>query len=177
MDFKTINPFLLAMIQFAVLGSFGEVVALIIKKEKIKVFRFLYSAVVWSVLGVLIKFVFTGFSGFVYELVKNGIVPDNLFIKSFLKSFFTNWLFGPWLIIIHRVLDSIILGKVDLSWQKLKKSMFSLVWFWLGAHTVTFMLSPQWQMTLAAAWSFVLGLLLSIFSSKDKTAGKNGSNT
>ena len=49
MDFKTINPFLLAMIQFAVLGSFGEVVALIIKKEKIKVFRFLYSAVVWSV--------------------------------------------------------------------------------------------------------------------------------
>lgn len=55
------NPFVLAMIEFAVLGTLGEILANLINKKSIKVLSIIYSALVWAVLGVLIKFMFTGF--------------------------------------------------------------------------------------------------------------------
>ncbi|OQY08779.1 MAG: hypothetical protein B6I29_04840 [Marinitoga sp. 4572_148] len=75
--------------------------------------------------------------------------------------------FGPWLIIIHRFLDNI--SKLKVPTDGLKGAMLTLLWFWVPAHTVTFSLSVEWQITLAAVWSFVLGLILGIFSNlKDK---------
>jgi hypothetical protein len=38
------------------------------------------------------------------------------------------------------------------------------VWFWIPAHTLTFALPKDFQVGLAALWSFMLGLLLSLFS-------------
>ena len=36
----------------------------------------------------------------------------------------------------------------------------SIVWFWIPAHTVTFMLPDVYRIGLAAVWSVVLGVIL-----------------
>lgn len=46
-------------------------------------------------------------SGFVGGLVSKKYLPDGNFYNAFFKSFFTNALFGPWIIIIHRFLDNL----------------------------------------------------------------------
>ena len=161
------NPLVAAMVQFAILGTAGEVVAKLLTKNKISVLKIIYSAFVWAVLGVIIKFAFTGFNGFVNELVNHNYLPSGKIYQAFFKSLFTNAFFGPWLIIIHRFLDNI--SKLKVPTDGLKGAMLTLLWFWVPAHTVTFSLSVEWQITLAAVWSFVLGLILGIFSNlKDK---------
>ncbi|KLO21722.1 hypothetical protein X275_05875 [Marinitoga sp. 1197] len=160
------NPLIAAMIQFAILGTAGEIVAKLLTKNKISVFKVIYSAIVWAILGVIIKFAFTGFNGFVKELVEHNYLPSEKIYQAFFKSLFTNAFFGPWLIIIHRFLDN--LPKFKIPKDGLKGALFTLLWFWVPAHTVTFSLPVEWQITLAAVWSFVLGLILGIFANLKK---------
>ncbi|MBD3831677.1 MAG: hypothetical protein IE890_14490, partial [Arcobacter sp.] len=54
----------------------------------------------------------------------------------------------------------------------LKGALLTLLWFWLPAHTVTFLLPEHWQVTLAAVWSFVLGIILGYFSGHSKEENK-----
>jgi membrane protein implicated in regulation of membrane protease activity len=75
-------------------------------------------------------------------------------------------MFGPWLVIGHRFLDNLFLFKIRIPTEGIKGAMLTLIWFWIPAHTVTFSLPAEWQITLAAVWSFVLGLLLSLFVKK-----------
>jgi hypothetical protein len=42
--------------------------------------------------------------------------------------------------------------------------LWSLAWFWVPAHAVTFALPPDWRIGLAALWSVVLGLILGMYS-------------
>ncbi|MBM7558770.1 hypothetical protein [Marinitoga litoralis] len=158
------NPLVSAMIQFAILGTAGDVVSKIITKNKISIFKVIYSIFVWGILGVIIKFAFTGFNGFVSELVAHNYLPSGKIYQAFFKSLFTNAFFGPWLIVIHRFLDN--LSKLKVPTDGIKGAMLTLLWFWLPAHTVTFSLPIEWQITLAAVWSFVLGLILGFFSNK-----------
>ncbi|WGS65747.1 hypothetical protein [Marinitoga aeolica] len=164
------NPLIAAMIQFAILGTAGEIVAKLLTKSKISIFKIIYSAFVWAILGVVIKFAFTGFNGFVNELVNHHYLPSGKIYQAFFKSLFTNAFFGPWLVIIHRFLENI--SKLKVPTEGLKGALLTLLWFWVPAHTITFSLPVEWQITLAAVWSFVLGLILGIFSNLKKTKGE-----
>jgi peptidoglycan/LPS O-acetylase OafA/YrhL len=77
-------------------------------------------------------------------------------------------MFGPWVIILHRLFDNFIYGKFLVPTDGLKGALLTLVWFWIPAHSVTFYLPPDQQITLAAIWSFVLGLILGIFNNRKK---------
>lgn len=160
------NPFLLAFIKFAILGTAGEIVAKLIGKKKIELKTSLWSVLVWGVLGIIIKLAFTGFHGFTDGLIAAGYIPGGSISKAFFMSFFTNAMFGPWVIILHRVFDNLITGKITVPTEGLKGAMLTLLWFWLPAHTITFALPHDWQITLAAVWSFVLGLILGVFKNK-----------
>lgn len=80
---------------------------------------------------------------------------------AFTISALMNLQFGLTLVILHRVLDNIPL-KVK-NWKGLDKGMLSLIWFWIPAHTMTFMLPDVYRIGLAAVWSVVLGLILGFF--------------
>jgi peptidoglycan/LPS O-acetylase OafA/YrhL len=54
------------------------------------------------------------------------------------------------------------------NWKKLDSAFLSLLWFWIPVHTVTFMLPKDYQIGLAALWSFMLGLLLSTFTRSNR---------
>ncbi len=158
------NVFLLAFIKFAILGTAGEVIGKLIIRKKFKLWNVFYSALVWGILGIIIKFCFTGFSGFTSILIERGWLPDGFISRAFFMSFFTNAMFGPWVIILHRLLDSLPFKKFTVPKEGIRGALFTLLWFWLPAHTITFALPEQYQITLAAIWSLVLGLILSIFN-------------
>jgi hypothetical protein len=175
MDFEIIwnNVFVQAMVKFAILGTLGEVVAKLINKSKITTWQVFYSMLVWAILGVIIKFIFTGFHGFTDKLIEIGYLPSGIISKAFFMSFFVNVMFGPWIIISHRFLDILPYKTFKIKTDGLKGALLTLLWFWIPAHTVTFSLqSHDWQITLAAAWGFVLGLILGIFNNlKSKSDG------
>jgi hypothetical protein len=168
----TAHPILMAVIQFAILGTLGEFVSRWVIHKKIfvpfTVKEILWKMVVWSILAVCIKYAFTGFKGFVKELIDHHLLPEvfatNRYLKAFAVSTVTNLQFGVFMVVFHRVLDNIIVEKKN--WGGLDKGMLCMIWFWIPAHTITFSLPKEFQIGLAALWSVVLGLLLGFFNRK-----------
>ncbi len=160
-------PLISAMIQFAILGTLGELISKwIIRKS----FRYpfslgltLWKMLVWALLGVAIKYAFQGFTGFVEHLEAQDYLPRlGKLEKALAISVFMNLQFGLFLVLIHRLLDN--LGERKQNWKGIHKSMLALLWFWIPAHTVTFMQAPDLRIGLAALWSLALGLILGIFN-------------
>ena len=166
------HPILMAIVQFAILGTFGEVVSKWIIKKKIhspfQVKMILWKMIVWAILAVCIKYAFVGIIGFVDALIDHKMLPEFFakagFARAFSISFLINIQFGLFLVIFHRVLDNLVL--TDKNWKGLHKGMLSLLWFWVPAHTVTFMLPKVYQIGLAAMWSVMLGIILGFFNRK-----------
>ncbi len=163
----TTYPIISAMIQFAILGTLGDIVSKWIIKNKV----FMpYSFVIlvlkmieWAILALFIKYAFIGYHGFIDGLVEHDFLPKlGKFAYSFAISASMNLQFGLLLVILHRLLDNII--DRQNNWENIHKGMLSLLWFWVPAHTVTFMLDKPYQIGLAALWSVVLGVILGFYN-------------
>jgi len=168
-DFVKYNPIFSAIIQFSIFGTFGEVVSKWIIKKKIHLpftlSILLWKMLVWSFLAVCIKYAFVGFAGFVEYLFLYGLLPElNSFTKAFAVSTTMNLQFGLFLVIMHRILDNVVVR--EKNWDNIDKGLLSLIWFWIPAHTVTFMLPKEYQIGLAAIWSVVLGVILGFYNRK-----------
>ncbi len=162
-------PIIMAMIQFAILGTFGEIISKwIINKRIFLPFSFvilILKMLEWAILAVFIKYAFAGFHGFVDTLVAHGMLPElNKFFKAFAISVATNLQFGLFLVLFHRILDNIVMR--EKNWKNIDKGFYSLIWFWIPAHTVTFMLPKIYQIGLAALWSVALGVILGFYNKK-----------
>jgi hypothetical protein len=167
--FVKVNPLLSAIIQFALLGTLGEVISRWMVSRRIyspfPLRLLLWKAVTWSVLAVCIKYAFVGFNGFIDALILNGFLPSmEIYTRAFTISTAMNLQFGPFLVLFHRYLDNIYPRQNN--WNNINKSLISLLWFWIPAHTVTFMLPLEYQIGLAAVWSVALGIILGYFSRK-----------
>jgi hypothetical protein len=165
----TNHPIYTAIIQFALLGTLGELVSCWEAQKSFKYpFTFamtLWKMVVWSVLAVAIKYAFVGITGFMTALMEHGLLPQmerGTIVYAFTKSVMANLQFGVTLVVLHRVLDNLVLKKKN--WSNLDKGMLSLLWFWIPAHTITFSLPHDYQIGLAAVWSVVLGFILGGFN-------------
>ncbi len=164
-------PIISAMIQFALLGTLGDVVAKwMIEKRIGKPFgliTLLMKFAEWALLAIFIKYAFIGFNGFVDALVKHDFLPAlGPYSRAFAISTSMNLQFGPFLVIMHRLLDNLIARQSN--WNNLDKGFYSLLWFWIPAHTVTFILPKPFQIGLAALWSVALGVILGFFNRMQK---------
>jgi hypothetical protein len=160
-------PILSAMVQFAILGTLGDILSKWIVKGRIHTpFGWgtaLLKMAEWALLAVFIKYAFAGFHGFVDALKAHHLLPEmGPLGNSFAISVAMNLQFGPFLVIMHRLLDNAIAGKKN--WQNLDKGFLSLIWFWIPAHTITFILPRPFQIGLAALWSLMLGLILGFYN-------------
>ena len=166
-NFVTTHPIFSAIIQFAILGTFGDIISKWLQKRKV-FFPYSFSVAIfkmveWAILAVCIKYAFVGFKGFVSNLVEQNLLPElNLFTKAFTVSVSMNLMFGLFLVIFHRFLDNLIAR--ENNWKNINKGMWSLIWFWIPAHTITFMLDKPFQIGLAAVWSVVLGVILGYYN-------------
>ncbi len=156
-----------AMAQFAVLGTLGDIAARWIGKCRFfmpfGVRAVFLKMLEWAALAVCIKYAFTGFTGFVDGLTAHGLLPElGRFGRALVISAAMNLQFGPFLVIAHRLLDNAIDGRPN--WANLDKGLLTLLWFWIPAHTVTFMLPVELRIGLAALWSVALGALLGFYN-------------
>lgn len=163
------NPIISAIVQFAVLGTLGDSIAKWIQQKRIFIpYSFpilILKMIEWAILAICIKYAFVGFKGFIHNLVAQGMLPKlTIFTNSLSISVAMNVTFGLFLVIFHRFLDNIITK--ENNWKNIDKGMWSLLWFWIPAHTITFMLSKPFQIGLAAVWSIVLGIILGYYNQK-----------
>lgn len=183
----TLYPYVMGFFKTAILATMGELLATRIRKGAyfpnpgicIKFF-------VWGFLGVVFVLAFKLFASGVAAAQMANLLPSinqdtfwaNL-LTAFLISFLMNLLFAPTFMIVHRITDTFIeLGegrfhaivKVRLNdvieridW----KTFFSFVvlktipFFWIPAHTITFLLPENYRVLMAAYLSIALGVLLS----------------
>ncbi len=167
--FVTAYPLVSAMLQFAVLGTFGDVIAgWIIARRIFAPFglkTLLLKMLEWAFLAVLIKYAFAGFNGFIDKLVAEKMLPQLAGpARAIAVSTAMNLQFGPFLVLMHRWLDNLVAGKKN--WANIDKGFMSLLWFWIPAHSVTFSLARPYQIGLAAVWSVALGVILGFYNRK-----------
>ncbi|MDA8130424.1 MAG: hypothetical protein M0011_02850 [Elusimicrobia bacterium] len=163
------HPITTAMTQFAVLGTLGETASRWLAARRVfapfGARGTLLRMAGWALLAVAIKYAFTGFVAFIPALTAHGLLPElGAFGTAFAISLAMNLQFGPFLVISHRLIDNFIDGAPN--WANLDKAFLSLLWFWVPAHTVTFMLPVHYRIGLAALWSVALGLILGFYNRK-----------
>lgn len=161
------NPIFSAALQFAVLGTLGEILSYSITQKRAalpcSILELAGKVLAWALLGIFIKFGFMGMKGFTASLIAGGMLPQFMAEGigwAFAVSVMTNIFFGPQMMFLHRIEDNIILR--EWSFEELKNAWWTLLWFWIPAHTVTFALPKDYQIGLAAAWSIVLGLIMGL---------------
>ena len=166
------NPLLSAAAHFAVLGTLGEVIAHWIGARRLAglpctAAQLGLKAVAWAVLGVIIKYGFALMKGGATALVEHGLMPRALGSGvgyALLVSVLTNLLFGPQMMAFHRWEDNVILRR--RGYAGIQRAWWTLIWFWIPAHTVTFSLPRDLQIPLAAVWSVVLGVILGLTAAR-----------
>jgi len=164
-------PLFSAAVQFAILGTLGEVLSFSIQRGRPGIpctpWQLAGKVLAWALLGIIIKYGFTGMKGFTRALVDHHMLPAIMGSGigwAFAVSVLTNISFGPQMMFFHRLEDNLITWHWDVS--GLSKAWWTLIWFWIPAHTVTFALPREYQIGLAAIWSIVLGLIMGFSKSK-----------
>ena len=178
------HPFIMGFIKFALLATAGELIALLIKNGTPTLpCKVVWRFVIWGLIGVWITFMMKVFSSASVYLIDSGILPgkDSAFLKALYTSVLMNTSFGPTFMAVHKCTDKML----ELSSEKKKISLSTVItgidwtnffgftiiktvpFFWIPAHTITFMLPAQYQVIMAAALSVALGVFLS-FGSKKK---------
>lgn len=193
-------PVLAGFVKFAVLSTFGEVIALRLRTGHYyeKGFGLWPRMIVWGFLGAWIVMAMRIFGKGVPVLCDGIFCTDGAvaaamqgglswtkFGGAFAISLMQNTAFAPVFMLLHKVSDTHILeqgGRLkalvtpvpfsrilanlnwDVQWNFVFKKTIPL--FWIPAHTVTFMLPPQWQVLFAALLGVILGVLLAIAANK-----------
>jgi len=165
------HPLLSAAVQFGLLGTLGEVVAVSVRSRRpslpCTILQLLAKVLAWALLGLVIKAGFVGMKGFTRALLEHHFLPG--FLGSglgwaFALSTLTNVFFGPQMMLFHRLEDNFILAR--RGFEGMAPALWTLLWFWIPAHTLTFSLPVEFQIGLAAAWSLALGLILGLASGR-----------
>lgn len=172
---------MMSFLKFAILATLGEVIAYLIihKKFPNREFGLFPRAFIWGLFGIVIYWNFIIFSKGVPHLL--GELSSHQVLTAFAISFFMNVIFAPVFMTFHKITDAHISshqGKFsslfspihiekhiqNIDWRRhwnfvLKKT---IPLFWIPAHTITFLLPPQWRILFAAILGVILGLILAL---------------
>ena len=181
-------PILISFIKFALLATSGELIAKRIKEHSysLKGFGLLPKALVWGILGVFIYWSFQIFGTGVpaaFPFVKDPSSFGFRLLGAFLTSLMMNLIFSPVLMLTHHITDKYISsngGKFpiknirilplleSIDWQRMWGFVLAktIPFFWIPAHTITFLLPAQYRTLFAAFLSVALGILLGIAGRK-----------
>ncbi len=159
------SPIIMAMIQFAILGTLGESFSIIIKEKSKWPFGFwmtIKKMFVWATLGVFIKGGFVGTIGFTEALISHNMFPNfsSTLLIALSRSTILCIFVGFVLVMLHRFLDNII--ELKQNWSGVVEAMGKMIYIWIPLHTITFWVKPDFRIGLAALWSVVLSIMLTL---------------
>ena len=172
-----VHPYLMGFAKIALLGTMGELLGgrIVTGRWRLAGIRLHQRVLVWGFLGVVFTAVFPLFSFGVDGLLVAGLVPGggSSVAAAFWKSFFMNMIFAFPMMVFHRITDTLIeRGQVfavwplvdvweSIDWHNMLHVVgFACIWFWIPAHTFTFMLPPEFRVVCAALLAVVLGAIL-----------------
>lgn len=178
-------PYLSAFVKFFLLASMGEYLAKRIQTNQWKLPSFWVGrAVVWGVLGMVIALAFQLFSGGVTAAAEKGFLPSSSsrLLNAFMISVLMNIIFAPVMMGVHRFTDTWFdlraIGEKPsvnrivetIDWQRFFSFVLlkTIPFFWIPAHTITFLLPGEYRVLIAAVLSIALGLILSLVGMKKK---------
>ena len=184
----TANPYLVAFAKFLILATMGELLAIrIVTGAWSRPKGLAPRALVWGILGVAIVLVFEIFGSGVKGAMARGLLPggDSRFLFAFFVSATMNTTFAPTMMLAHRFSDTLI----DIASEKpgkrigLAEIISRIDWngfvgfvlfrtiplFWIPAHTLTFLLPPEYRVLAAAFLSIALGAILAFAKAHRKT--------
>lgn len=175
------NPVLVSFVKFALLATGGEMLAARIRGGRYlpKGFGLLPKMIVWGVLGVSIYYAFRIFSVGAATLVPAGDGLGLSILRAAVISVTMNLFFAPAMMVTHHVTDLHIAhgaGRFRFARFRLSELLASADWermgsfvlaktipfFWIPAHTITFLLPAEFRTLFAAFLSVVLGVLLAV---------------
>lgn len=183
-------PYLMGFLKTSVLATMGELLASRISTGRyFNRIGIAWRWFAWGCLGFAFVLMFKVFAAGVAGAIDTGLLPDlgsggfgTSLYRAFMTSLIMNLIFAPTFMILHRVTDTYIdLGKGHFS-QMIKtpfgqviqtidwKRFFGFVvlvtipFFWVPAHTITFLLPENYRVLMAGFLSIALGLILTLSS-------------
>lgn len=175
LEFASSNKLLGGFIKFFLLASIGDFVGYRLKtKVWGKPNNMFLKAVVWGIIGIVIVMMFEIFPSGILVLQEKNLLPfeGNTFAFAFFTSLFMNVVFAPTMMLFHRISDTYLEQKGNLKdvisridfYGFVNNVLFKTIpFFWIPAHTITFLIPEEYRVILAAVLGIFLGLLLSVF--------------
>lgn len=180
-------PLIMGFVKFFILATMGEILGRKIGSGKwqLKGIRLTQRAVIWGLLGMVFTFIFPIYGAGIKALIATDRLPA--FSEGFLAtlsfafwvSFFMNGLFAFPMMVFHRITDTLIdegalLGRwpflevwTKIDWTNMWKKVWPTVWwFWVPAHTITFILPAEYRVLMAAFLGIALGGILAFAKKK-----------
>ncbi|MGF7060396.1 hypothetical protein [Brassicibacter mesophilus] len=181
----TEHPYIGGFIKFFILATMGELLAIRIAKGNWNIpCGVVYRAAIWGFLGMVITLIFSVFANGTMTALENRMLPGkgSKLAFAFFTSAIMNSTFAPTMMAFHRVTDTYIDLKYESKNQKVSISditsridwngfvsfvvMKTIPFFWIPAHTVTFLLPPEYRVLAAALLSVALGGILAFAKKK-----------
>lgn len=185
-SFTTDYPYIAGFLKFAILATMGDLLAYRMVTSEWKIRKgFLFRMFIWGFLGMAIVLVFTIFGAGITAAMEKGVLPGVgcTIAFAFFTSAIMNLTFAPTMMGFHRLTDTyadlkFIEGRKNL---KLDQVSDEIDWnnfisfvvlktipaFWIPAHTITFLLPPEYRVLMAAFLSIALGAILSFAKAKN----------
>lgn len=179
------NPYLGGFVKFSILATMGDLLGVrILKGQWIIPKGFIFKAIVWGVLGMMITLVFTVFTSGVAVAQTSGKLPfvGSKLAQAFFGSLIMNLTFGPMLYIYHKFADLYIDVKYEENGSKItvRKLVDRVDWYttvsfswiktctfiWIPCHTIVFLLPAEYRVLASAFLSILLGIIVAV-SKKD----------
>lgn len=177
--FTAAHPFISGFIKVSVLATFGEYLRNRIMDDKWGVKHVFQTFFIWGLYGIWFTLAFPLISGGVEVLMAGKLWPAfGSLWAAFSKSLWINILsgFAYSMMLSHEYFHVIIQKQKLISMDIFIKELvpekwgkiipLSVIFFWLPAHTVTFMLPSDLRVMSAALLAVVLGFILSISAKK-----------
>lgn len=180
------HPYIMGFVKVSILATMGELLAIMIGSGEFKLPKgIIYRFIIWGFLGMTFVIIFDLFANGVLGSIEKGLLPSvskdsfgGKLLVAFFTSAFMNLAFAPTFMAFHRVTDTFIdlgdgkLGKIFS--VKLSQVVNTIDWngfvgfvvvktipvFWIPAHTITFLLPPEYRVLMAAFLSIALGAIL-----------------
>jgi len=172
----------MSFLKFAVLATMGEMLAVrILQGEWRKPKGLAAKAAAWGVFGLLIALMFGVFNGGAKACADAGLLPGGgdgifgVFLIAFYTSAIMNVTFGPVMMSSHRVSDTWIDRRIEkaadtsilaaikaVDWVGFIRFavLKTVPFFWIPAHTLVFLLPPEYRVLASAYLSIVLGAMM-----------------
>ena len=173
-----VYPYLMGFIKVALLATFGELIKIRRKTGSYKVDLLALRFVIWGFYGMMFSLAFPLFDKGVKGLMDLGLWPGQaapaaLGMKIWLAfscSFLINMIFAYPMMLSHEWFNMVLAKQRFVGGAQFMEGIdkhlwgsfipFSIVWFWIPAHTITFSLPGEYRILMAASLSVALGFLL-----------------